>query len=82
MPPASSPTNRETVHLDTIVDMDLRKWASKGIAYAIYEKDGKRRRLCLDDHKFVGCEAIILEAERRIAASNGTTPASPDTAAA
>jgi hypothetical protein len=58
----------ETVHLDSIVDMDRRKWASKGIAYAIYEKDGKRRRLCLDDHKFIGCEAIILEADRRIAA--------------
>lgn len=60
--------NGKTVHLDSIVDMDRRKWASKGIAYAIYEKDGKRRRLCLDDHKFIGCEAIILEAERRIAA--------------
>ena len=58
----------ETVHLDSIVDMDRRKWASKGIAYAIYEQDGQRRRLCLDDHKFIGCEAIILEAERRMAA--------------
>ncbi len=58
----------ETVHLDSIVDMDRRKWANKGIAYAIYEKDGQRRRLCLDDHKFIGCEAIILEAERRMAA--------------
>lgn len=58
----------EQVHLDTIVDMDRRKWADKGIAYAIYEVDGKRRRLTLDDHKFLGCEAIILEAEKRIAA--------------
>jgi hypothetical protein len=58
----------ETVHLDSIVEIDRRKWASKGIAYAIYEKNGKRRRLCLDDHKFIGCEEIILEAERRIAA--------------
>jgi hypothetical protein len=58
----------ETVHLDSIVEMDRRKWENKGIAYAIYEKDGKRRRLCLDDHKFIGCEAIILEAERRITA--------------
>jgi hypothetical protein len=60
--------NGETVHLDSIVEMDRRQWDVKGIAYAIYEKDGKRRRLCLDDHKFAGCEAIILEAERRIAA--------------
>ncbi len=58
----------EQVHLDSIVEIDRRKWASKGIAYAIHEKDGKRRSLTLDDHKFLGCEAIILEAEKRIAA--------------
>ncbi len=56
----------ERVHLDWIVEMDRRKWANKGIAYAIYEEGGKRRRLTLDDHKFLGCEAIILEAERRM----------------
>jgi len=56
----------EKVHFDSIVDMDRRKWASKGIAYAIYEKNGKQCRLTLDDHKFLGCEAIILEAERRM----------------
>ena len=70
----------ETVPFDSIVEMDRRKWANKGIAYAIYEKDGKRRRLCLDDHKFIGTEAIILEAERRLAARTGT-PAAPDNAA-
>ncbi|MDF3056174.1 MAG: hypothetical protein K0R17_389 [Rariglobus sp.] len=68
----------ETVHLDTIVGMDRRKWSNKGIAYAIYEVNGKRRRLCLDDHKFAGCEKIILEAERRIAArAAASTPADP-----
>lgn len=56
----------ERVSLDWIVEMDRRKWENKGIAYAIYEQDGKRRRLTLDDHKFLGCEAIILEAEKRI----------------
>lgn len=67
----------EQVHLDTIVEMDRRKWASKGIAYAIYEVNGKRKSLTLDDHKFLGCEAIILEAEKRIAArAAATTPAS------
>ncbi len=71
--------NGETVHFDSIVDMDRRKWANKGIAYAIYEKDGKLRRLCLDDHKFIGCEAIILEAERRITARTAAT-GSPDSA--
>lgn len=64
----------EKVHLDSIVEMDRRKWADKGIAYAIYEADGKRLRLTLDDHKFLGCEAIILEAEKRIAARAATTP--------
>lgn len=61
----------ERVHLDSIIEMDRRKWASKGIAYAIYEENGKRKRLLLDDHKFLGCEAIILEAERRMAARAG-----------
>lgn len=64
----------ETVHLDSIVEMDRRKWNNKGIAYAIYEANGKRRRLCLDDHKFIGCEEIILEAERRIAARATAAP--------
>jgi hypothetical protein len=58
----------EKVEFDRIVDTDRRKWETKGIAYAIYEKDGKKRRLCLDDHKFIGAEEILLEAERRIKA--------------
>ena len=57
----------EQVHLDSIIEIDRRKWATKGIAYAVYEVNGRSRRLCLDDHKFLGCVAIILEAERRIA---------------
>lgn len=61
-------TSGQRVELDSIVAMDRKKWAKKGIAYAIYEVDGKQKRLCLDDHKFAGCEAIILEAERRIEA--------------
>lgn len=69
----------EQVHLDSIVDMDRRKWADKGIAYAIYEVDGKRKRLTLDDHKFIGCEAIILEAEKRMAAR--AAAANPDASA-
>jgi hypothetical protein len=56
----------ETVELDSIIGVDRKKWKNKGIAYGIYEVNGKRLRLTLDDHKFVGCEAIILEAERRI----------------
>lgn len=56
----------ERVGMNSIVATDRRKWQTKGIAYAIYEADGKRKRLCLDEHKFKGCEAILLEAERRI----------------
>lgn len=61
-------TAGQRVELDSIVKIDRKKWESKGIAYAIYESEGKQRRLTLDDHKFEGCEAIILEAERRIKA--------------
>lgn len=64
----------EQVRFDEIVGVDRRKWEDKGIAYAIYERNGKRRRLTLDDHKFLGCEAIIVEAERRIAARKQGTP--------
>jgi len=58
----------ERVEFDSIVATDRRKWKNKGIAYALYEANGKTKRLCLDDHKFAGCEAILLEAERRIKA--------------
>lgn len=56
----------QRVDLDSIIATDRKKWKKKGIAYAIYEENGKRKRLTLDDHKFAGCEAILLEAERRI----------------
>lgn len=58
----------ERVELDSIVAIDRKKWKTKGIAYALYMDGGKQRRLTLDDHKFAGCEAIILEAEKRIRA--------------
>ena len=56
----------ERVDLDAFVDTDRKKWKNKGIAYAIYEDGNKTKRLLLDDHKFAGCEAILLEVERRI----------------
>ncbi|MBE36110.1 MAG: hypothetical protein CMI16_11260 [Opitutaceae bacterium] len=58
----------EKVTFDSIIEIDCHKWEAKGIAYAIYELNGKRRRLCLDDHKFIGAEKILHEAERRLAA--------------
>ncbi len=68
-------TAGQRVELDSIVKIDRRKWEKKGIAYGIYEEGGKERRLCLDDHKFKGCEVIILEAERRIKARKGESQA-------
>lgn len=62
----------QRVGLDSIVATDRKKWKTKGIAYAVYEEHGKKKRLCLDDHKFAGAEAILLEAERRIEARAGT----------
>lgn len=59
------------VEFDSIIATDRKKWKNKGIAYAIYEEGGKEKRLCLDDHKFAGAEAILLEAERRIEARVG-----------
>lgn len=66
----------QRVEFDAIIATDRKKWKNKGIAYAIYEEGGRQRRLCLDDHKFEGCEAILLEAERRIAAREGVEEAS------
>lgn len=58
----------ERVDINSITAIDRKKWKDKGIAYGIYEEGGKRRRLCLDEHKFKGCEAIIIEADQRIKA--------------
>jgi hypothetical protein len=58
----------ERVEIDSITAIDRKKWKSKSIAYGIYEEGGKPRRLCLDEHKFRGCETIITEADRRIKA--------------
>ena len=58
----------QRVELDSITAIDRKKWKNKGIAHGIYEEGGKQRRLCLDEHKFKGCEAIIIEADKRIKA--------------
>ena len=58
----------QRVELESITAIDRKKWKNKGIAYGIYEERGKQRRLCLDEHKFKGCEAIIIEADKRIKA--------------
>lgn len=61
-------TGGQKVELDSILEIDRKKWENKGIAYAIYETNGSKKRLTLDAHKFAGCEEIILEAEKRIKA--------------
>ena len=58
----------ERVDINSITAIDRKKWKDKGIAYGIYEEGGKQRRLCFDEHKFRGCEAIIIEADQRIKA--------------
>lgn len=58
----------ERVEIDSITAIDRKKWKNKSIAYGIYEEGGKPRRLCLDEHKFRGCETIITEVDRRIKA--------------
>lgn len=63
----------EHVDIDSIIAIDRKKWKDKSIVYGIYEKGGKRRRLCLDAHKFKGCEAIIIEADKRIKARGAQT---------
>jgi hypothetical protein len=68
----------QQVHLDSIIATDRKKWKKKGIAYAIYEENGKQKRLTLDDHKFAGCEEILLEAERRIEARAQAQKDSPN----
>jgi hypothetical protein len=70
--------NGEKVDFAHIIATDRRKWNAKGIAYAIYEENGRRRRLCLDDHKFFGAEAILLEAEKRVKArASAPAPVEP-----
>lgn len=57
----------ERVPLEAFVSVDKRKWERKSIAYAFYERDGRRRRLTIDDYKFVGAEDILKQIEEQIA---------------
>jgi len=65
------PGNGQRVPWDAIVGFDRSKWAKYFIIFAIYESDGKRRKLRLDDYRYDGCLAIIKEAERRLEARTG-----------
>jgi hypothetical protein len=57
----------ERVPLEAFVSVDKRKWERKSIACALYEQDGQRRRLTIDDYKFVGAEDILKQIEEQLA---------------
>ena len=57
------------VLFDAIQGVNKKKWDSKGIAYALYEEDGKMRRLTIDDYKYAGAEEILREVESRLGIS-------------
>ena len=53
---------------EQIVGLDKRKWKSKGIAKLLYEQDGQKRCLTLDDWKYdtPATKQILREVEARI----------------
>lgn len=65
--------NGRQVDIDSVVELDKKKWDKKGIAYAVYEENGERRKMTLDDYKFGGAVAIVEEIERRLADKNTPT---------
>jgi hypothetical protein len=58
------------VPLDAITDVNRKKWDSKGIAVALYEQGGRRRKLVIDDYKFTGGERILKQVEEHLTARN------------
>jgi hypothetical protein len=58
----------QQVAFDDIATLDKTRWKKKGIAHIIFEKDGERQRLLLDDWKFETkpIEVILREVESRI----------------
>lgn len=63
----------ERVEIDSIVGLDRKKWDDKGIMYAIYEDEGKRRKLTLDAHKFKGGDDIVEEVQNRLRSKKEAT---------
>jgi hypothetical protein len=61
----TAPTGTQ-VRLEEIKAVDRKKWDTKGIALAIYERDGERRKLIIDDYKYEGAVKILEEVERRL----------------
>lgn len=59
--------NGRRTPIAAIYGVDKRRWDNKGIALALVERDGRKERLLIDDYKFEGAEAILLEIEAHLA---------------
>ena len=70
----------QEVPLDAFVGVNRRKWDRKGIAYAFYEENGQRRRMTIDDYKFIGGEDILKQIEERLAKKKEDQAAKTDEA--
>ncbi len=73
----------QQLEFSQIVALDKKKWESKGIAKVIYQRNGRKGRLVLDDWKFdtEPTRAILREIEANIDASqivNGAPEPLPD----
>lgn len=58
--------NGKRVRFEDIDGVNKKKWESKGIAYALYEENGKMRRLTIDDYKYAGAEEILRAVEAHL----------------
>jgi hypothetical protein len=58
----------QTLTFDQIVALDKKKWKKKGIAVIRYQRDGRSRRLALDDWKYDAktTKEVLIEVESRI----------------
>ncbi len=58
----------QQLQYDQILWLNKKKWAKKGIAKIIYDEDGRKRRLVLDDWKYEAdpTAEILREVEARI----------------
>jgi len=62
----TSPTGKQ-VRLGEIRELDRRRWDNKGIVVALFERDGTRGKLLIDDYKYEGAIGIIEEIDRTLA---------------
>lgn len=59
----------KSVALEEVVDMDLKKWDSKGIAVAIYERQNSKGKLVIDDYKYEGAIEIVRAVRKHLISS-------------